>query len=57
MSQAFESKVNYLTDAIKLIDDLIRKIPTQYSKTEREELVNVFRSLNKKLVESIDKLI
>ena len=53
----FASKVKHLTNAIKVINDLIEGIPTKYTTAEYEELVNIFRDVNKKLVEKLAELV
>ena len=49
------NKIEYLTNAIKVINDLIENIPTKYLMAEQDELIILFGDVNKELVEKLSK--
>ena len=57
MVNRFGNKVEHLTNAIKVINDLIEDIPSSYLSGEHEELVIIFQDANKRLVEKLAELV
>ena len=50
MVNRYTTRVAHLTNAIKVINDLIDGIPSKCTTTEHVELVAIFHDANKKLV-------
>ena len=57
MVNRFAGKVEHLTNAINVINDLIEGIPTKYTTAEYEDLVIIFQDANKMLVEKLAELV
>lgn len=57
MVNRFGNKVEHLTNAIKVINDLIEDIPSKYTTSEYDELAIIFQDANKMLVEKLAELV
>lgn len=57
MGYSFKARVDYLTDAIKMINKLKNGIPLKFSTENFQEIRDLLHGVNKKLSEKLAELI